>query len=97
MFEQLKNLASLRKQASEMKKQLESELITGEALNGQVKISMDGSQQIKEVFIDESLLVSGNQDKLQNAIKDAFSKANKELQMMMVRKMQAGEIQMPQL
>lgn len=97
MFEQLKNLASLRKQASEIKKQLESELITGESLNGQVKISMDGSQKIKEVFIDESLLVSGNQDKLQNAIKDAFSKANKELQMMMVRKMQAGEIQMPQM
>ncbi|MDD3887229.1 MAG: YbaB/EbfC family nucleoid-associated protein [Patescibacteria group bacterium] len=97
MFEQLKNLASLRKQASEMKKQLESELITGESLNGQVKISMDGSQKIKEVFIDESLLEASNQDKLQNAIKDAFSKANKELQMMMVRKMQAGEIQMPQM
>jgi len=97
MFEQLKNLASLRKQASEMKRQLESELIIGESLNGQVKISMDGSQKIKEVFIDESLLEASNQDKLQNAIKDAFSKANKELQMMMVRKMQAGEIQMPQM
>lgn len=97
MFDNLRNLANLRKQASEMKKQLESEVITGEAVHGQIKITMDGSQQVKEVFIDENLLSRDKKEQLENGVKDAFEKANKDLQMMMVRKMQAGEIAMPQM
>lgn len=97
MFENLKNMANLRKQAMEVKKQMDSECINGEGYHGKIRITMDGSQQIKEVFVDESLLAPENKSNLESGIKEAFTKANKELQMIMMRKMQSGEINMPQL
>ncbi len=97
MFGKLKDLAAAKKQASEMKKQLEVEEVTGEALNGQVKITMNGNQEIKNVFIDEALLSPDNKEKLESAISEAFAKATKELQMLLMKKMQSGELQMPQM
>jgi len=95
MFNKLKQFKDLKKQAGELKSNLSQETITGEALNGQVKITMDGNQEVQEVFIDESLLVADQQENLQAGIKEAFSKAVKEVQMLMARKLQSGEIQMP--
>ena len=97
MFGKLKDLAAAKKQADEMKKQLGAEEVIGEALNGQVRITMNGNQEIKEVFIDEVLLSPDNKEKLEEAIGEAFAKVNKELQTIMIRKMQSGELQMPQM
>ncbi len=97
MFGKLKDLAAAKKQASEMKKKLGVEEVTGEALNGQVKITMNGNQEIKNVFIDEVLLSPDNKEKLESAISEAFAKATKELQMLLMKKMQSGELQMPQM
>jgi len=97
MLDKLKNLAGLKKQASEMKKQLGEENAVGESLGGKVKIAIDGNQKIKEVSIDESLLNTESKEDLEMAVKDAFEKANKEMQMIMFKKMQSGEMQMPQL
>jgi len=94
MFDQLKNLNNLRAQANTIKKSLEAETITGEAVRGLVKISMNGNQEIQEVFIDTSLLTPENQEQLQNAVKEAFEQCSKELKNLMIRKMQSGEIQM---
>ena len=97
MLDKLKNLAGLKKQAGEMKKQLDAENVSGSALGGKVRIFIDGSQKVKEVFIDESLLNVESKEDLEMAVKDAFEKANKEMQMIMFRKMQSGEMQMPSL
>ncbi len=92
MFDKLKDLNSLRAQASTIQKSLAAEVITGEAVRGMVKITMDGNQEIQDVFIDSSLLTPENQNQLQNAIKEAFEQCGKELKSLMLRKMQSGEI-----
>ncbi len=94
MFDQLKNLNNLRAQANTIKKSLAAETITGEAVRGLVRITMDGNQEIQEVFIDSSLLTPENQEQLQNAVKESFEQCSKELKNLMIRKMQSGEIQM---
>jgi len=95
MLDKLKQFKDLKKQAGELKSNLAQETITGEALNGQVKITMDGNQEVQEVFINESLLSADQQENLQDGIKEAFGKAVKEVQTLMARKIQSGEIQMP--
>jgi nucleoid-associated protein EbfC len=92
MFDQLKNLNNLRSQANSLKKSLAAETITGAAVRGLVKITMDGNQEIQSVFIDSSLLTPENQEHLQNAIKEAFQRCGHELKSLMIRKMQSGEI-----
>jgi len=57
----LKQILEMRKAAKKMQKSLGQELVVGEALKGQVKISMDGNQKIVEVHIDPVLLNSDNQ------------------------------------
>ena len=97
MFNKLKQFQDLRKQAKDLKSNMAQETVTGEALDGDIKITMDGNQEIKDVEINESLLSGDNKEKIQEGIKEAFEKAVKELQSMMMRKMQSGEIQMPNM
>lgn len=87
MFDKLKDLNSLRAQASTIQKALAAETITGEAVRGLVKITMNGNHEITDVFIDSSLLAPENQNQLQNAIKEAFEQCSQELKKMMIRKM----------
>lgn len=93
MFDKLKDLNHLRAQASTIQKSLAAEIITGEAVKGLVKITMDGNQEIQDVYLDSSLLTPENQNQLQNAIKEAFEQCGKELKSLMIRKMGSGEIQ----
>ena len=97
MFDKLKQFKDLKKQASDLKSSMAQETVTGEALGGDIKITMDGNQEIQNVEISESLLVSEKKEDVEQGVKDAFSKANKELQSLMMRKMQSGEIQMPNM
>ena len=95
MFNKLKQFNDLRKQAADLKNNLAQETVTGESLGGKIKITMNGNQEIQEVFIDQSLLSSEQQEDLQTGVKEAMSKAIKEVQMLMARKIQAGDIQLP--
>jgi len=95
MLSKLKQFKDLKKQAGELKNNLAEETVTGESKNGLVKITMDGNQEIQNVEVDDSLLASDQKEELQDAIKEAFGKAIKEVQSLMMRKMQSGEIQMP--
>jgi nucleoid-associated protein EbfC len=97
MFNKLKQFQDLRKQAKELKSSMSDEIIAGEALGGDIKIIMDGNQEIKNVIIDESLLSVENKEKLEQGIKEAFASAVKELQSLMMRKMQSGDIQLPNM
>ena len=95
MLDKLKNMNSLRKQASQMKKSLEEEKITVETYNGRVKLTINGNQDIEELHIDEDVLTPDNKDMLEQEIKRAFKDAMKKLQNIMVKKMQSGEINLP--
>lgn len=97
MFNKLKQLQDLRKQAKDLKSSMSQETVTGEALDGAIKITMDGNQDIKDVDINDELLSVDNKEKLEQGIKEAFQAAVKNLQSLMMRKMQSGEIQMPNM
>lgn len=92
MFDKLKQMKDMHSQAKAMQKALSDERITGEAIQGKVKVTMDGNQEIQEVFISPELLTAENQEELQNAIKEAFQDCVKELKSLMMKKVQSGEI-----
>ena len=84
----------MQQQASALKKAMAEEVITGEAVQGMVKISMDGNQKIQSVSIDDKLLTPENKSQLEGAIKEALESCFKELQSLMLRKVQSGDISM---
>jgi len=92
MFEGLKNLANLRKQASQLKEALAEETAIGTALDGKVQISMNGNQEVKEVKIDSRLLSPENKQNLEQAIKECLTQCITQIQILMMKKMQEGNI-----
>lgn len=95
MLDKLKNVASLRKQANQMKKSLADEMVTGEAYHGKIKVTMDGNQEIASIDIDEDILKPDNKGMVEQELKRAFKDAMKKMQNIMVKKVQSGEINLP--
>lgn len=85
----------MRKQANDMKKTLAEEKVTGEAYHGKVRITMNGNQEIEDIDIDVEVLSAENKDTLEQEIKNAFQNATKEIQKVMARKIQSGELSLP--
>lgn len=80
MFEGLKDMGKLLKQAGEMKskmKQIQDELkkvkVSGTAEDGKVEVILSGELECLEVKIDPS--VAGNASSLQRAVQKAFNEA----------------------
>ena len=76
MFDKAKDMYKLQKQAKEVKKKLEN--IHIEAEQDDVKITIDGQQNVISVSIGESIL--NKKEDLENALKKAFNKAIKKSQ-----------------
>jgi len=92
MFNKLKQMKDMHSQAKAIQSSLAEETVTGEAVNGLVKIDMNGNQEVQDVHIDSSLLTPENQDQLENAIVEATNNCFKEIKSLMMRKVQSGEI-----
>lgn len=97
LFSKLKQIQDLRKSAREMKSALSGESALGTAFGGKIKITMSGTQEIQNISIDDSLLSPENKERLERGLKEAFESATKEIQKMLAKKMQAGELKMPEL
>lgn len=96
MFDKLKQIKNLRSQANQIKTELAAELIEGVNSSDEVKITMDGNQEVKKVTIDSTL--SQDQDKLQIAVQEAVNDAIKKVQQVMAKKMsQLGNFNLPDL
>ncbi len=76
MFDQLRELNKLKKQASQLKREMEQ--ITVEVIEGKVKIVIRGDQQIESVEVEGV----GRED-----LKKAFNKAVKESQRKVAKKL----------
>jgi nucleoid-associated protein EbfC len=85
MFNQLRKAHALKKTMSQIE-------VTGEAVQGMVKVTVDGSKELKKVEIDPQLLTPENKEKIENALQEAFNNCDKELQKEMIAKVQSGEI-----
>ena len=79
MFDKVKQIYDMQKQAREMKKTVEAVKVEKEAMGGKVKIAMNGSFKVENVSIDESLLQPGNRATLEKTLKDLISDTAEEV------------------
>ncbi|MFC1598285.1 YbaB/EbfC family nucleoid-associated protein [Patescibacteria group bacterium] len=97
MFQKLKQYKDLRDSAKSAQSVLEKETVHADAVGGKVGVVMDGNQKILSIDIDESLLAPENKEKIEGGIKEAIEGAMKKLQRVMMQKMKAGELEMPDM
>lgn len=89
MFDKIKGLMDMRKKLEEIKKDLDKTNFSIESSGGGVKITMNGSQEVQEVFLCSSSL--GNEkDKLEKELKDTINRAVKRSQEIAAQKMKAA-------
>lgn len=85
MFDKLKQLNDMRKQAQELQKILTEEEIIGVSRNNYIKIVMDGNQNIKSVSVREDIL--NNRILIEDSIKQVVESLNDKLRQVMMSKM----------
>lgn len=85
MFDKIKQLNDMRKQAQELQKMLAAEEIVGVSRNDYIKITMDGNQTIRSVSVSDEIV--GNKILLEDSIKQAVESANEKLKQVMMSKM----------
>ncbi len=83
MFNKLKQIKDIRKQAKDLQSQLSDVMVVGKGLGGKVMVTIDGNQKVQAVQIDEDL----DRAKIADGVKDAFNDASKKLQKEMAAKM----------
>lgn len=85
MFNKLKQFKDLRTRAKELQDQLSQESAEGSASWGKVKVVMDGTQKVKSVSIDPSLLTDVHA--IEEGVKDACNDATGKIQRAIAMKM----------
>ena len=87
MFEQLRDLNNLSKQANELQKTLEAERITISSANGLVKLTLNGAHELIDLKINSDL-ANITSETLISAFKQAYNQAQSELKTTLARKFQ---------
>lgn len=85
MFDKIKQINDMRKQAKALQDMLAQEEITGTSRNNYIKIVMDGNQNIKSVSISEDIL--NNRILIEDSIKQVVENLNDKLRQVMMSKM----------
>ena len=86
MFDKIKGLMEMRKKLEEVKKELDRTYFDIEGQTGLVKIKMNGSQEVQEVFLTDGFS-GASKDKLEKEIKDTLNRAVKRSQEIAAQKM----------
>lgn len=94
MFENIRDLAAMKKQADQLKKVLNDEQITGTAADGQVSVTINGNQELLDISIADDLLSPQTKSELQSALKEAWQNTQTQLRQLLAHKMMSGDIQM---
>lgn len=86
MFDKMKQLMEMQKKMQEIKRELENTVFEVVSQDGNIKISMSGTQEVKEVSIQADL---DKTDKpgLERSMKDAYNRALKRSQEVAAGKM----------
>ena|SRR3989338_7569429 len=79
MFDKMKAMLDMQKKMQEMKRELENTTFEIISLDGVVKITMTGAQEVKEVSITQDLIGIEKQI-LEKAVKDVYNKGIKRSQ-----------------
>ncbi len=88
MFDKMKALMDMQKKMQEMKKQLENTTFDVQSSNGLIKITMNGAQEITDIKVAGDLAAI-EAKALEQAMKDAFTKAIKQSQVVAAEKMKS--------
>lgn len=92
MFNQLKDIYKLQKEAREMQKKMKEVKITGISDDEDVKIFMNGIQEIDTMEISDELLTVDNKKQLIKEIKEAMKDAQKKLQKELSKDMDISQL-----
>jgi hypothetical protein len=86
MFDKIKALMDMQKKMQEIKSELDNTNFEIKSSDGLVKITMNGSQEVREINISGNLK-DLEKEKLQTAFKDSFNRAIKHSQEIATQKM----------
>ena len=86
MFDKMKQLMEMKKQADQIKKELEAMKIEFNDIRG-IKISINGSQVIQQFEIDESLMNPANKRRFVDDLKRSINGAIRNSQNLVAQKM----------
>ncbi len=86
MFDKMKQLMELKKQADQIKRELDAALVDIQEVNG-IKISITGSQNFRSIEIDGPLLAPENKGRLEADLLRSMNAAIKKSQTVAAQKM----------
>ena len=86
MLDKMKQLMELKKQADQIKRELDAALVDVQEVNG-IKISITGSQNFRSIEIDGPLLTPENKKRLEGDLLRSMNAAIKKSQMVAAQKM----------
>jgi hypothetical protein len=97
MFDKMKQLLDMQKQAKRMKKELAETEIEVERLSGKIKMILSGEYNIKDLCIDKELLKEENKNLLEDNLKQAINEASSKIKNIMIDKMKTsmGDLNLP--
>lgn len=82
MFDKLKDINEMRKQAKQMEAALATETITGKSSGGKIVLTTDGNQNVKSVEISQDIVGDKSEigRHIRSALEDLFKQHKKMLQ-----------------
>ena len=75
--------------AEEMKKRLETVMVTGESYQGEVKVTANGNRKITDILINESILRVREKQEIEQMILTAVNNALEQADQVMAAEMKA--------
>ena len=88
MLDKMKQLMEMKRQADQIKKQLDTISVDVEEING-IKIQISGSQQIQGIEIDPSHLHAENKERFEKDLLRSLNAATKQSQKVAAEKMKS--------
>jgi DNA-binding protein YbaB len=79
MFDKMKDLYNLQKQAKEMQRQMEQERVTGTSRDGTVQLTLNGSYDLINAEVTQTLEAPQAATNIKEAYNDASDKLKKVL------------------
>ncbi len=87
---QAKDIYKLQREAKKMQEEMKKVLVTGESKKGLVKITLNGAQELVDVFYDDAVV--GDKSELKKHTKEAYADAQKRLQKEMAKGMDMDKL-----
>jgi len=91
-YNQIKDLYKMQKEAREMQKKMKAITIKGLSDDELVEITIDGTQEIIDIYIDDQLINIDGKKELVKRIKQSMKDAQKKLQKELMKGMDINQI-----